>query len=382
MTLTRFATKNAFRNRRRSFLTAVSIAFSLLLLTLLMSIYRGFYLSPGSPESNLRLVTRHKVSLVFFLPSYYREKIRTIPGVVHISPWNWFGGIYKDQKPENFFAQFGMDPNEFFDVQTDSKISPDQLEALKHDRAGCAVTRNLAQKHGWKIGDRLIVKGTIYPVDLDVTVRAIYDPPDQFDALLFSTEYIDQALPRVKGRTGTFYTRVDSPEHVATVAKAVDAMFENSPQPTKTESEKAFGLSFVNQLGNVKLFIMSICAAVVFAILLVSANTMAMTIRERTREVAVLKTLGFTKATILSLYVSEAVTISTFGGLLGATGATLLLIVIAKMPNGTFFGGFKVNGPTFIVALAVAALVGFVSAVFPAYRASERNIVDGLRHIG
>ncbi len=352
MTLTRFATKNAFRNRRRSFLTAVSIAFSLLLLTLLMSIYRGFYLTQGSPESNLRLVTRHKVSLVFFLPSYYREKVRTIPGVEHVTPWNWFGGIYKDQKPENFFAQFGMDPNEFFDVQTDSKIAPDQLEALQHDRAGCAVTRNLAQKHGWKIGDRVIIKGTIYPVDLDLTVRAIYDPPDQFDALLFSTEYIDQALPRVKGRTGTLYTRVDSPEHVTTVARAVDAMFENSPQPTKTESEKAFGLSFV------------------------------MTIRERTREVAVLKTLGFTKATILSLYVSEAVTISAFGGLLGATGATLLLIVISKMPNRTFFGGFKVNGPTFIAALAVAALVGLVSAIFPAYQASERNIVDGLRHIG
>jgi len=382
MTLGRFATKNAFRNRRRSLLTAVSIAFSLLLLTLLSSVYRSFYIDQGPPEANLRLVTRHKVSLVFFLPSFYREKIRTIPNVVHVSPWNWFGGIYKDAKPENTFAQFGVDPNEIFDILKEDHLAADQLEALKHDRAGAAVSKQLAEKHGWKIGDKIIVKGTIYPVDLDLTIRAIYDTDNPFDALFFSTEYVDQALPRAKGRTGTFYTLVDSPDHVTSVAKAIDVMFENSTQPTKTESEKAFGLSFVAQLGNVKLFILSICGAVVFAILLVSANTMAMTIRERTREVAVLKTLGFTRNTILSLYVGEAVTISLIGGLLGATGATLLLIAVAKLPNGTFFQGFKVNLATYIFALAVAALVGFISAVFPSYQASQRNIVDGLRHIG
>jgi putative ABC transport system permease protein len=382
MTLGLFATKNAFRNRRRSLITAISIAFSLLLLTLLMSVYRGFYLDQGPPESALRLITRHKVSLVFFLPSYYREKIRTIPGVVHVSPWNWFGGIYKDTKPENTFAQFGVDPKEIFEVVKENHAPPDQIEAFKHDRAGAAVNRALADKHGWKLGDKIIIQGTIYPLNLELNVRAIYDSDNAFDSVLFSTEYIEQALPRVKGRTGTLYTLVDSPQHVTSVSKAIDQMFSNSPQPTKTETEKGFQLSFVAQLGNVKLFIMSICGAVVFAILLVSANTMAMTIRERTREVAVLKTLGFTKATILSLYITEAVTISLLGGFLGATGATLLMILASKMPNGTFFTGFKVNTPTYLVALAVAALVGLVSAVFPSYQASQRNIVDGLRHIG
>ena len=382
MTLSRFATKNAFRNRRRSFITAISIAFSLLLLTLLMSVYRGFYIDQGPPESALRLITRHKVSLVFFLPSYYREKVRNIPGVVHVTPWNWFGGIYKDTKPENTFAQFGVDPSEIFDVVKENRVSPDQLEAFKHDRAGAAVNRALADKHGWKLGDKVIVQGTIYPVNLELTIRAIYDTDNAFDTMLFSTEYIEQALPRVKGRTGTLYTLVDSPEHVTSVSKAIDGMFANSPQPTKTETEKGFTLSFVAQLGNVKLFILSICGAVVFAILLVSANTMAMTIRERTREVAVLKTLGFTRATILSLYVGEAMTISFLGGLIGATGATLLMIAASKMPNGTFFTGFKVNSPTYLVALAVAAFVGFVSAFFPSFQASRRNIVDGLRHIG
>ena len=382
MTLGRFATKNAFRNRRRSLITSISIAFSLLLLTLLMSVYRGFYIDQGPPESALRLITRHKVSLVFWLPSYYREKIRTIPGVVHVSPWNWFGGIYKDQKPENQFAQFGVDPNEIMDILKENRVPPDQLEAFKRDRAGAAVNRALAEKHGWKLGDKVIVKGTIYPINLELTIRAIYDTDNAFDSMLFNMEYVEQALPRVKGRTGTFYTLVDSPAHVTTVSKAIDQMFANSPQPTKTETEKGFTLSFVAQLGNVKLFILSICGAVVFAILLVSANTMAMTIRERTREVAVLKTLGFTRATILSLYIGEAVTISLFGGLLGATGATLLMIAASHMPNGTFFTGFKVNPPTYVVSLAVAALVGFLSAVFPSYQASQRNIVDGLRHIG
>jgi putative ABC transport system permease protein len=382
MTLGRFATKNAFRNRRRSFLTAVSIGFSLLLLTLLMSVYRGFYIDQGPAEANLRLVTRHKVSLVFWLPAYYREKVRAIPGVVHVSPWNWFGGVYKDQKPENMFAQFGVDPGEIFDILKEDKVAPDQLEAFQRDRAGAAVSRNLANKYGWKLGDKVIIQGTIYPIKAELNIRAIYDTDNPFDALFFSTEYVNQALPRVQGRIGTLYTLVDSPDHMTGVAKAIDDMFENSPQPTKTETEKAFGLSFVAQLGNVKLFILSICGAVVFAILLVSGNTMAMTIRERTREVAVLKTLGFTRGTILSLYVGEAVTISLLGGLLGATAATLLLIAATHMPNGTFFTGFKVNTPTYLVALAVAALVGFVSAVFPSYNASRRNIVDGLRHIG
>ncbi len=382
MTLGRFATKNAFRNRRRSIITAISISFSLLLLTLLMSVYRGFYLDQGPPESALRLVTRHKVSLVFWLPSYYREKIRTIPGVVHVSPWNWFGGTYKDQKPENQFARFGVDPDEIFDIIKEDKVAPDQFEAFKHDRAGAAVNRQLADKHGWKLGDKVIIQGTIYPINLELNIRAIYDTDNPFDSLMFNMEYINQALPRVQGRTGTFYTLVDSPQHVTSVSKAIDAMFENSPQPTKTETEKGFTLSFVAQLGNVKLFILSICGAVVFAILLVSGNTMAMTIRERTREVAVLKTLGFTRGTILSLYVGEAVTISLFGGFLGASAATLLMIAASKLPNGTFFTGFRVNTPTYLAALAVAALVGFVSAVFPSYQASRRNIVDGLRHIG
>ena len=382
MTLARFATKNAFRNRRRSILTAISISFSLLLLTLLISIYGKFFLDKGSVQSQLRVISRNKVSLVFSLPGFYREKIRMVPGVVHVSPWNWFGGIYKDEKPENMFFQFSVDPNEIFQVLPDFKIPSDQLEAFQRDRAGTAVAKHLAEKHGWKLGDRVVLKGTIYPLNPELTIRAIFETTDPFDGMLFNKEYVEQAVPRAKDSVGTFYTLVDSPDHVAQVSQAIDRMFENSPAPTKTESEKAFGLNFLSALGNVKLFILSISGAMLFTILLVSGNTMAMTIRERTREVAVLKTLGFTKGRILTLYVGEAITISLIGGLIGSLLASGLLILLSKSPFANFFALPKPTPGILGISLLVAALVGFLSTIVPAYNAARRNIVEGLRHIG
>lgn len=383
MTLTSFVIKNAFRNRRRSFLTVLSISFSLLLLTLMMTIWRSFYIDKGTPESAERVMTRHKVSLTFFLPGFYREKIRAVPGVVHVVPMTWFGGRYKDDKPENFFAQFATDPNEYMDVAADKAAPPDQLEAWKRDRAGCMVDRELAKKYGWKLGDRIVLQGTIFPVNPELTIRAIYTAVRPNNALYFNAAYIEEAVPWFKGKAGFFFTLADSPESVARVSEAVDEMFRNSPQPTKTETEKAFQLGFVAMLGNVKAFIVSICAAVVFATLLVSANTMAMSIRERTREVAVLKTLGFTRQTILSLFVGEAVSLSLVGGLLGVLVGTLLMKGLTKFPEaiGLTFGT-KVTVPTVMVALLVAALVGFISASLPSYHASRVDIVEGLRHIG
>ena len=383
MTLTRFVTKNAFRNRRRSILTVVSISFSLLLLTLMMTIWRSFYIDKGTPESAERMMTRHKVSLTFFLPGFYREKIRAIPGVVHVVPMTWFGGRYKDDKPENFFAQFATDPSEYMQVAADKATLPDQLEAWQRDRAGCMVDSELAKKHGWKLGDRLVLQGTIFSVSPELTIRAIYTAVRPNNALYFHAVYLEEAVPWFKGQAGFFFTLADSPESVARVSQAVDEMFRNSPQPTKTESEKAFQLGFVSMLGNVKAFILSICAAVVFAILLVSANTMAMSIRERTREVALLKTLGFTRQTILFLFVGEAVTLSLLGGLVGVLVGSLLIKGLTKSPMAIGLAtGMKVTVPTMVVAMLVAALVGFISAFLPSYHASRVNIVEGLRHVG
>jgi putative ABC transport system permease protein len=383
MTLARFVRKNAFRNKRRSILTLLSISFSLLLLTVMMTIWRAFYMSEGSAESAQRLIVRHRVSLAQFLPIAYRERIRSIPGVKNVVNETWFGGQYKDDKPENFFAQFGTDPNEIFEVMRDDRIPPDQLEAWKKDRAGCVVDAELAKKHQWKIGDRLNIKGTIFPVDLELTIRGIFSNATPTETIYFNNIYIDEGYPQIKGAVGFFGVLADSPQSVPQVAKAIDAMFRNSDRPTKSESEKAFNLDWIAMLGNVKGFILSICAAVVFATLLVSANTMAMSIRERTREVALLKTLGFTRGTVLALFMSESVSLAALGGLLGAIAASGLVYMMARSPQmGLFMTGVTINWPTMLVAVLVGATVGLVSSFVPAYNASRRNIVEGLRHIG
>jgi len=384
MTITRFVTKSAFRNKRRSILTVLSITFSLLLLTVMMTVWRQFYLDKGDAQSAQRLITRHRVSLTQNMPVYYREKMRTVPGVVAVAPTQWFGGLYKDEnKPENFFAQFGTDPAEIFTVMTDFKIPDDQLAAWQHDQAGCVVDSELVKKFGWKIGDRIILKGTIFPVNLELTIRGIFIAPTPSITVYFNQKYVEEAVSWAKGRSGTFNILADSPEDVPKVAAGVDAMFRNSPEPTKTESEKAFQLSFINSLGNVKAFILSICFAVVFATLLVSANTMAMSIRERTREVAVLKTLGFTRQSILRLYIGEAVLVALTGGALGCVLAAGLVTAMANAPGmGFFFLGMKVTIPTFLLAIFVSAMVGLVSAILPAYHAAKLDIVEGLRYIG
>jgi len=382
MTLTRFVTKNAFRNKRRSILTVLSIAFSLLLLTLMMTIWRGFYLDQGSAESSQRLVVRHRVSLTFSLPGYYRDKIRAVPGVEAVVPISWFGGIYKDQKPENFFAQFGTDPDEFFKVYRDLVLPPDQVLAWQRDRQGVIVDSALATKYGWKLGDRIVLQGTIYPVNLELIIRGIFHANPDNKSVYFNTKYVEEAVAFFKGQAGTFTILARTPADVSKVASTVDDMFRNSPQPTKAESEKAFGLEFVAMMGNVKAFILSICSAVVFATLLVSANTMAMTIRERTREVAVLKTLGFTRRGVLSLFVSEAVSLSLVGGVIGAGLGWVLVYGLTHSPQFFSFFPMKVTFGIAVAALLTSGFVGLISAALPSYHASQINIVDGLRHIG
>jgi putative ABC transport system permease protein len=383
MTLARFVSKSAFRNKRRSSLTVLSLAFSLLLLTLMMTIWRAFYLDTFSAESAQRLVTRHRVSLTQLLPAFYREKIRTIPGVVAVAPNNWFGGVYKDQKPENFFARFGTDPEEILKTFTDFKIPAEQVQAWQRDRAGVIVDEQLAKKFGWKPGDRIMLQGDIYPMNLELTVRGIYSGPQPTNSIYFNQKYVEEAVPFAKGKAGTFEILADSPDRVPKIASAVDEMFRNSPEPTKTESEKAFQLSFINSIGNVKAFILSICFAVLFATLLVSATTMAMSIRERTREVAVLKTLGFTRHSILRLYIGESVLVALTGGAFGCLFAVLLISAMSHAPGmSMFLSGMKVTFPTLLLAMFVAGIVGLLSAIVPAYHAAKLDIVEGLRYIG
>ena len=382
MTLTRFVTKNTFRNKRRTLLTIVSISVSLLLLTLMMTVWRAFYIDQGAPESALRLITRHRVSLTNMMPIAYESKIRGVPGVVAVSSMNWFGGKYKDDKPENFFAQFYVEPENIVQVYSDWQIPPDQKEAWFKDRAGAAVGRQLADRLHFKVGDKIHLIGSYVGMNPDLTVRAIIDSPEVNEAVWFNRKYLDESVNWIGSRSGMFSIRVGSEGDVSQVARTVDDMFRNSPDPTKTETEKAFQLGFVAMMGNVKAFILGISGAVVFAILLVSGNTMAMSIRERIREVAVLKTVGFTKNGVLALFVSEAIAVSVVGGVVGVLLANVVIRGIASNPMGGMFRTAHVTPATAAVALLVAALVGFISAFLPSYRASNLNIAEGLRHLG
>jgi putative ABC transport system permease protein len=383
MTLAGFVRKNAFRNPRRSILTVLSIAFSLLLLTLMITIWRTFYLDTGPPQSAQRLLMRHRTSLANFLPSAYWAQIRTVPGVVAVAPMTWFGGLYMDDKPENAFAQFAVDPETLIEVYPENHISEEQRQAWLHDRAGCMVDAKLAERHHWKLGDRLVIKGSIFPVNAELTIRAIYTSPTPSDTLFFDQKYLEESVSWFKGQTGFYAIMVDSPQNVTRVAQAIDAKFHNAPQPTKTETEKAFALDYIATLGNVKAFILGICSAVVFAILLVSATTMAMSVRERTREVAVLKAIGFTRRLLLTLFVGESVALALLGGLLGAGAGAFLVRLLANAPQMSgLFNGLRVTPGTMGVSLLVAALVGFLSGVIPSYTAASTEIVKGLRHIG
>ena len=383
MTLGSFVVRNAFRNKRRSLLTLVSISFSLLLLTLMICIWRSFYIDQVAPEASRRVITRDRVSLAFFLPAFYRDKIRGIQGVTAVTPISWFGGRYIDERPEHFFAQLATDPDEYLKVASDKIVSPEELKAWQQDRAGALVDITLAKKYGWKIGDHVTLQGTIFPTNLDLTIRAIYhrDPPQ--NALYFNAKYLEEAVPWFKGEAGWYAAQIDSAENVSRVSREIDDMFRNSPLQTKTESEKAFQLGFVASLGNIKAFILGICGAVVFTIMLVSANTMAMSVRSRTREVAVLKTLGFTRQRVLSIFVSESVALAVAGGVLGIL---LAVPVIWFLTRGFIAVGvplaMKVNVQSAGLSMLVALTLGLVSGYLPAYNASRMNIVDGLRHIG
>jgi putative ABC transport system permease protein len=380
-----FAFKNSLRNRRRTLLTIASITVSLCLLGILIAVYHLFYYREGPPEQALRLVLRNRVSLAFPLPEYYEQRIRQIQGVREVCSRSWFGGIYIDSRPEHFFARFATDPEKIFLVYPEMKISPGQLKAFQSERTAAAVGRSLAQKQNFKLGQRITIKGDIYPFDLELTVRAIFEGTEGSSDMVmyFHRKYLEEGLPETqKGTVGTFAILADSPDSVPRIAREIDEMFRNADRQTKTESERAFQLSFVAMLGNVKLFLLSICGAVVFTILLVSGNTMAMSVRERIKEIGVLKTLGFTTGKVLAMIIAESVIIAMLGGLLGCTLAYLVGLTLgwAQLPFLPF--GLPMPPVVLTISIAVAFAIGLLSSVIPAFNASRVPITEALRHVG
>ena len=373
--------KNSWRNRRRTLLTILSVGVSLCLLGILMAIYHAFYFSEPNASQALRLVTRNKVSLAFPMPQSYREKIRQIPGVQEVGISQWFGGVYIDRRPEHMFARFAVEPDKIFTIHGEMTIPEDQKKAFQQERTACIAGRPLAEKYNWHLGERITLQGDIFPVTLELTLRGVFDHADNPEVLYFSREYLEESLPLGRrGNAGTFNILARSTEDVPRIEKAVDEQFSNSPVQTKTETESAFSLSFVAFLGNIKAFLLSVCAAVTFTIVLVSANTIAMSVRERVREVGVLKTLGYTRGAILGIILGEAVTISLVGGVLGVGLATVLAGVVRHAPAFILqLRMLTIGLPVAALCLLVAALIGLVSAFVPAFQASRISIMEALR---
>ena len=376
--------KNSLRNRRRSLLTIISIGASLSLLGLLLALYHAFYFAELAPDAALRLITRNRVSLANPLPLSYEAQIKQVPGVKEVMIFNWFGGTYKDNRdPANQFARFAIEPEKLAVVNPEYKLSDAERAAFLAEPTACIVGRKTATRHNMKLGDRIVIDGDYAPIRLELTVRGIFDNQSDNETMFIHFKYVNESLrdyPAQRDQVGTYSIKLERAEDSNAVAKAIDDKFRNAPQQTKTETEQAFTLSFVGFLGNVKLILFSICAAVTFTILLVSGNTMAMAVRERVREVGVLKTLGYTNGLVLGMLVGEAVMISLIGGLIGLAIANGLIAVLRTLPS-TFVNMGTLTVPPWVTlaCLLIAVSIGLISSLIPAWSASRRSIVEALK---
>ena len=378
--------KSLFRKKTRSLLTLGSILLPLFVVCLFGTLIRTLD-RPPSGAGMYRIVVRHKVSLSNWIPESYRARIQQLGGIEEMSVWCWFGGKYVDYTPKNFFARFGVEPEKLLRVFDEARVVEGSASDWVNDRSGAMVGTELVKRYGWKVGQKIVLQGDIYPVNLELTIRAVFDAPAGSNAaLFFNWAYVEEALPQVKGRIGTFYIRAKDAEAVARLPKQIDEMFDNTDAPTKTETEKEFQNGFVQMLGNVKLMLNGISTAIVFVILLIAANTMAMAARERVNEIAVLRTLGYQKSTILAMILGESLLLALLGGLLGlglfALGFGGFKAALMNTPMGGFAAGMKVYPSVLAVGFGISVFIGLFAGVVPAFGAARRSITDGLRRVG
>jgi putative ABC transport system permease protein len=376
MKFSKLILKNILRNKRRTLLTVSSIVVSLFLIITLATILTEF--TRGSSEANpVRLITRHAVSLGFALPVAHQQRISTVPGVKNVIPFSWFGGIYKDEK--NFFANFAVDASKLREVMSELKMSDAEWQAFIADKQGAIVGRKLVMLYGFQPGQRITLRSPIYDRSVEFIIRGVCTGGDE-KTLFFHHEYVNDLLPPwAKDQVSTFSIQANSPADVPKIAQAVDSIFVNTDAPTKTESERDFAISFETMMGGVKQFMYGIMGAITFSLLLIMANTMAMTVRERTREVGMLKALGFQRGAITRLFVGEALVVTTLGAIVGIGGALLIFRSVdlsLYIPN---FQSFMPTPGTLLVAFAISMIVGVCSVVYSAYRVSGMTIADALR---
>lgn len=385
MKFLRLLLTNVLRNKRRSFLTVTSIAVSLFLVATLLTVLSELEDPPQTPASALRLICRHRVSMTNFLPKAHRMKIAKVDGVEAVIGSIWFGGVYKD--PKNFFARFAVDVDQFFQVYPDLILPAEQREAFVRDRTGAIAGEKLAAKYVWKLGERITLRGERFDFDPELTLRGIYSGgSDDGSILYFHWDYFNEGVKDSVGpwvdSAGFYIIRARSGDVVPRVAAAVDDVFRDTNAPTKTESEQAFVLGHIAILGNVHLLVAGISLIVIFAVVLQAANTMAMSIRERAREIGILKSLGFRRCQILALLLGESVALSLSGALMGAFGARFIYanLKLAQVTIG-MIQRFVVTPRTVMICAAMGVLVGLVAASLPAWRAARRPAAEALRQV-
>lgn len=380
MKFLRLIIKNVGRNKRRTLLTVLSVSVSVFLLATMQAIIAALGATSQTPGGEYRLIVKRNTSLADAMPESYAQKIQQVHGVTAVCPANWFGGTYKEDKPHYIFAQFYVDPKALFETNPEMQISSEEKTMFQQERTAAIAGKKLFDKYGWKLGDAIELKTPYFPMEARLTLRGIYTGPEE-GTLYFHRAYVEEAMNR-PGLVGTYRVRLDSPDSAPRVMEEIDRMFHNSAAPTKTETEAAFAASFVSMLGNVKGLITGVGLIVVFTISLIGANTMAMSVRERFTEVAVMKALGFRPGLVMSLMLSESVLIALFGGVLGAIGAKVIYQFIGLGDTlALFLQRFQISSGTIVLALAVSAVIGLVSGGIPAWNAARIRIVDGLRRV-
>jgi len=374
--------KSARRNKRRTALTVISVAIAVFLFSALRAVLDGFH-GAAEASSSTRIVTIRSTSLIFSMPTSHADAIRAIPGVRDVTWASWFGGIYKD--PKNFFGQFAIEPESYLRMYPEFVVTPEERQAFLDDRTGCIVGEGLAKRFGWSRGDRIVLKvgiPTYGKQDFTFTIRGIYHPGSNAvdnQSMLFHWKYADERS-LLKGQVGWYVVQVANPDQAALVANAIDKKFENTPYETKTDTEKAFAAGFASMFGNLDLLLGSIALAVVITTLFVAGNTMAMSVRERTTEIAVMRTLGYPSQTIFLLIAGEALLMSIVGGIVGV-GLARTIVNPAIFSGGGFIPAFGVNGLNIAIGLILSGVIGVLAGAIPATMAARLRIVDALRRV-
>lgn len=380
----RYVCRNVLRNRTRSLLTALSVAFSLALLTVLQGFVATQGVWKGEAERSSRIVSMSLEGFNGTVPIASVETVRRLDGIAGAVPYNWYGGSYRDERMP--FAQFATDPAQAFQVWDDYAIDPGQLAAWQQDRQGCVADRQLAERRGWRIGERIPLKGSRFSFDLELRLCGVFDAPRDTDSLWFHWAYLEEGLLQKRafrtGNAGTIFAKVAGSTRVADVIRTIDATFASSQAPTYTQTEAAFAQVFTDMLGNIRTFIRNIGLAVVFSLSLVAANGMAMSMRERTTEIALLKALGFPRSRILGMVLGESCLIALLGGVVGVGAGCISIELLHRVSTQLFpFRFTSLIGVWLGGLLTVAVGIGLASGLVPAVRAARLSVVDGLRRV-